>query len=169
MLKSIANEARHIASDVHRTAVVNGALDVWDTTGIPDGTYTLRLTVVDIRGNFPCTPFNVHPLIVANRTLLNTPTPTVTTPTETPAPTVGALKPTPLPPPTIVVPTSAARGTVVITSTRPTTTTNTAGSLISPDVLLTVTQGCLIGIAGMALVIALAGLYTSARWVLDHL
>ena len=35
------------------TAVVNGFLGVWDTSGMPSGTYILRLTVVDVTGNFP--------------------------------------------------------------------------------------------------------------------
>lgn len=35
------------------TAVVNGFLGVWDTSGLPSGTYLLRLTVVDATGNFP--------------------------------------------------------------------------------------------------------------------
>ena len=44
---------RNLAGDVHRNAVQSGVLDTWDTTSVPDGTYSLRLTVVDQRGNFP--------------------------------------------------------------------------------------------------------------------
>jgi hypothetical protein len=43
----------HSISPVHRQAVVNGDLDVWNTAGFPPGTYTLRLTVVDKTSNFP--------------------------------------------------------------------------------------------------------------------
>ena len=39
-------------SDIHRTPVLNGLLDVWDTTSLPAGSYSLRLVVVDNTGNF---------------------------------------------------------------------------------------------------------------------
>lgn len=40
-------------SELHRTPVNDGFLDVLDTSGLPAGTYSLRLVVVDITGNFP--------------------------------------------------------------------------------------------------------------------
>ncbi|MGC8786459.1 MAG: hypothetical protein ACP5Q1_03435 [Anaerolineae bacterium] len=43
----------HSIGEVNRTPVVNGVLGVWNTTGFPSGVFTLRLTVVDITGNFP--------------------------------------------------------------------------------------------------------------------
>lgn len=39
--------------DMHRSPVADGALGVWDTAGFPNGVFKLRLTVVDISGNFP--------------------------------------------------------------------------------------------------------------------
>jgi LysM repeat protein len=39
--------------EVQRKPVVNGILGAWNTGALPDGTYTLRLTVVDNRGQFP--------------------------------------------------------------------------------------------------------------------
>lgn len=42
----------HSTSDIHRQPVVNGVLDTWNATGFPAGAYKLRLTVVDITGNF---------------------------------------------------------------------------------------------------------------------
>lgn len=39
--------------DVHRSPVVDGALGVWDTAGFPNSVFKLRLTVVDMSGNFP--------------------------------------------------------------------------------------------------------------------
>jgi hypothetical protein len=39
--------------EVHRSPVADGALGVWDTAGFPNGIFTLRLTVVDMSGNFP--------------------------------------------------------------------------------------------------------------------
>lgn len=43
-------------SDVHRSPVNDGLLEVWDTTDLPAGSYTVRLVVVDITGNYvpPC-------------------------------------------------------------------------------------------------------------------
>jgi hypothetical protein len=38
--------------DVRRTPVVDGTLVTWNTAGFPNGTLTLRLTVVDVSGNF---------------------------------------------------------------------------------------------------------------------
>jgi len=46
-------KAWHGISDVHRTPVVDGVLDVWNTDALPEGVYTLRLTVVDNTGNYP--------------------------------------------------------------------------------------------------------------------
>jgi len=48
--------------DVRRTPVVEGTLVVWDTAGFPEGPYKLRLTVVDITGNFP-PPYEVRVII----------------------------------------------------------------------------------------------------------
>ncbi len=42
-----------VVTDLHRRPVDNGLLDVWDTTGLPDGVYNLRLVVVDKTGNYP--------------------------------------------------------------------------------------------------------------------
>lgn len=46
-------DAWHSISDIHRNQVVNGLLDVWDVSGFPAGNYRLKLTVVDITGNYP--------------------------------------------------------------------------------------------------------------------
>ena len=43
----------HSISDVHRNPVTNGLLEVWDTGPFPPGRYRLKLTVVDITGNYP--------------------------------------------------------------------------------------------------------------------
>jgi hypothetical protein len=39
--------------EVHYSPVADGALGVWDTAGFPNGVFKLRLTVVDMSGNFP--------------------------------------------------------------------------------------------------------------------
>jgi len=48
--------------DIQKTPVVDGVLAIWDTTGFPNGTFKLRLTVVDITGNFP-PPYEVKVVI----------------------------------------------------------------------------------------------------------
>jgi len=42
-----------VVTELHHNAVVNGLLDVWDTSAFPNGSYRLRLTVVDNTGNYP--------------------------------------------------------------------------------------------------------------------
>jgi len=39
--------------DMHYSPVADGALGVWDTAGFPNGVFKLRLTVVEMSGNFP--------------------------------------------------------------------------------------------------------------------
>jgi len=80
--------------DAHFQQVDDGLLGVWDTTSLTDGTYSLRLRVVRLDGNYDETV--VRQLLVANAQPTETSTPEVSpTPTDTP---------TPLPPtPTIVV------------------------------------------------------------------
>jgi hypothetical protein len=83
-----------IIGAIHEQQVVDGQLEVWDTTQVPDGSYSLRLRVVKIDGNY--NEAFVVQVVVANAQPTETPTPA-----ETPIPTIT---PTPLPPtPTIVI------------------------------------------------------------------
>jgi hypothetical protein len=79
---------------VHETQVVENVLEIWDTTLLPDGNYSLRLRVVRRDGNYQ--EYFARQISVANTQPTDTPTPEVTpTPTDTP---------TPLPPtPTIII------------------------------------------------------------------
>ncbi len=45
--------AWHVIHDVHRMEVVDGVLEEFNTTTLPNGVYWLQLTVVDQTGNFP--------------------------------------------------------------------------------------------------------------------
>jgi hypothetical protein len=54
----------HSTSDIHRAPVVDGLLDVWNTTGFPAGVYKLRLVVVDATGNFQ--PPHVIRVVIQN-------------------------------------------------------------------------------------------------------
>lgn len=42
-----------VIGSLHRSPVSNGLLETWDTSVLPDGVYTLRLTAVDTLGQFP--------------------------------------------------------------------------------------------------------------------
>jgi hypothetical protein len=42
-----------IFSDIHKSSIAGGLLDIWDPSAYPPGTYKLRLTVVDKTGNYP--------------------------------------------------------------------------------------------------------------------
>lgn len=45
--------AWHVINDIHKAPVLDGALEAFDTTAVPNGVYTLKLTVVDVTSNFP--------------------------------------------------------------------------------------------------------------------
>jgi hypothetical protein len=90
----IGDENYGIIGAIHEEQVVDGQLELWDTTQVPDGSYTLRLRVVRIDGNY--SEYSLVQVVVANAQPTETPTPA-----ETPTPTIT---PTPLPPtPTIVI------------------------------------------------------------------
>ncbi len=125
-----------IVSDVRYNQVVEGILDIWDTTRTPDGTYSLRLRVVDNTGNYQ--EHIVGPIVVANAQPTETPTPTPSptlTPTSPPPPfltptiIVGWLTPgiesSPTPTTTPAMPTGPAAVTA--------TPSRTPGSSLIPS------------------------------------
>ena len=83
------------------TPVMNGQLGVWQASGLPAGTYSLRLRVVKVDGNYAeyFTP-NVSVNQGAAAPTEPTPTPTSSEPTPTPIPTATF---TPAPQPTVAV------------------------------------------------------------------
>ena len=103
----------YIYFDGRTSPVVNGQLGVWRASGLPPGTYSLRLRVVKADGNYA---EYFSPNLTLNQGAAPTPTPaespTVTptaTPTFTPAPSptpnVGAVQQPQLDaPPTAAVP-----------------------------------------------------------------
>jgi hypothetical protein len=96
---------------VHQTPVQDGLLETWDTTTIPDGSYTLRLRVVDKTGNYR--EVFVHGVLVVNTAPTETPRPT-----DTPLPTSTI---TPAATPTFIIPTSPlAQPSATPTLARPT-------------------------------------------------
>lgn len=86
-----------------RQAVNNGFLGTWNTGGLPDGNYSLRLRVVRRDGNYD--EGYARNVVVAN----------TTPPTPTPEPTATPAEIAPLPQPVdaVVTPTSEATATPV--------------------------------------------------------
>ena len=107
-----------LIGDTHSTPVIEGVLETWDTTQIPDGSYSVRLRVVRPDGNYD--EFFARQIQVANTRPTETPTPTrapTLRPTNTPAatPTLIIIQPTTvleLPTPTATL----ARPTRAVTS-----------------------------------------------------
>jgi len=96
--------------EAHFEQVSSGVLGFWDTASLPDGTYSLRLRVVRLDGNYE--EAFVRQVLVANTqptptpTSEITPTPTLTPTPQPPTPTVVIevpviLMPTPGPTPTL--------------------------------------------------------------------
>jgi hypothetical protein len=69
----------NVIGDLHQQPVTDGQLEVWDTTVVPDGVYSLQLQAVRNDGNW--VPFFVRGITVANSRPTSTPTPE---PTDTP-------------------------------------------------------------------------------------
>ncbi len=105
---------------VHEEPVIDGLLETWDTAAISDGTYILRLRIVNITGNY--LDIFVRGIVVANAQPLETPTlaeqpsptakPTDTSPpaAATPVPTTDTPEPptaTPVPPTNTPMPPTA--------------------------------------------------------------
>ena len=70
-----------VVGQLHDSPVINGQLEVWDTSGVPDGVYSLQLQAVKQDGNWES--FFVRGVTVSNSSPTETPTPEVT-PTEMP-------------------------------------------------------------------------------------
>lgn len=80
------------------TPVQNGQLGVWQASGLPAGTYSLRLRVVKVDGNYA--EYFAPNISVNQGAQEPTPTPTSSEPTPTPIPTATF---TPAPQPTVAV------------------------------------------------------------------
>lgn len=66
-----------VIGDLHSSQVTDGVLAQWDTRTVPDGSYSLRLTVVDTSGNYD--QATVRQIVVSNAGPAPTDTPTPTT------------------------------------------------------------------------------------------
>lgn len=93
-------------SQTYSQPVINGPLDRWNTTVLPDGEgYSLKLTAVDVRGQEVCRDV-VRDLTIANTEPTTTPTPetppTLPGPTATSTPRATATPAPPTPTPTVL-------------------------------------------------------------------
>lgn len=142
--------------------VVNGELATWDTTNLPDGSYSLRLRVVRNDGNY--SEIEVKHVVVANAV-----------PTETPTPSASAtptVTPTPLPPtPTIIielpVESTATPRALTMTQTLPTPKPTSEGLPI-PKVKVDsspLKSAFIIGAGGMLALFLLFGFLSAIRLV----
>jgi hypothetical protein len=96
-----ANDQWGTIGATHGSAVVNGVLETWDTTQVPDGSYSIRLRVVRLDGNY--SEYFTQQVVVSNTQVVPTNTPVAETPLDT-APAAPTVTPTALPPtPTIVI------------------------------------------------------------------
>jgi hypothetical protein len=122
-------ESWRAVSDIRREAVINGLLDVWDTSRVPDGLYRLKLTVVDEAAVEMCHAF-AEDVVVGGMSTEGTATETATATATASATTVEEAAPTetPLPPDTEPPPAEATAGeapaaeTSADASTEPTAT-----------------------------------------------
>lgn len=166
---------------VREEPVVNGQLAVWDTTTVPDGTYTLRLRVVHQDGNYE--EVYIRPVSVQNAGPPPTQTPAETE-TPTPLPTltpVGGPSPvtetTPVvAQPTIVLPPTATpivAGTPgAVAQVRPTPSGDLGfpegvnlTSAFNPRALL---SACLTGAGFTLAIFAFVGILMGLRRVMRH-
>ena len=106
----VVGEAWAIIGAIHQQQVTNGQLETWDTSQLPDGSYTLRLRVVRLDGNY--SEYSVVQVVVANAQPTETPTPAVVA-TKPPTVTPTALPPTP----TIVIEQPVVTNALTITGT----------------------------------------------------
>lgn len=98
----VTGDQWQIIGATHNTPVINGVLETWDTTLVPDGSYTLRLRTVRLDGNY--TEAFSQQVVVSNTQPLPTDTPIPAPVEEEVVPGIPTETPTPLPPtPTVIV------------------------------------------------------------------
>lgn len=74
-----------LIGSTHDTPIINGRLEVWDTTRFPDGVYSLRLQAVKRDGNYD--EFYVRQVAIVNTRHTPTPAPSNTPTPRAPTPT----------------------------------------------------------------------------------
>ena len=138
--------------------VVDGQLAMWDTSAIADGSYSLRLRVVRLDGNY--SEAVISQVVVANA---QPAAPTDTPTSEVPA--TPTITPTPLPPtPTIVIdqPALPSPETASAPTRTPIPTPEEEGGGIHLDTA-SLKSACLYGVAGMLGLFLLIGAFAALR------
>ncbi len=159
----VSNDQWIIIGEEHREQVVNGELVQWDTTTIPDGSYSLRLRVIRVDGNY--SEIEAKHIVVANTQPTETPTPGAT---ETPTAT-----PTPLPPtPTIVIEVPVEETPtprpLTVTQTLSTPKPGDTGLIPIPKIKVDTSplkSSCLLGAGGILVLFLLFGFLSAIRLV----
>lgn len=157
-----------VIGDLHREPVINGQLELWDTRGLPDGVYTLKLQGVKQDGNWE--EFMVRQVVIANTQPTATPqpsaTPTLTEerPTVAPSPVVS-VTPQVTPTSPVIAPTQAlSMATPTPTLSRPTPRSALPIDLpIDPE---SWRESLLFGAAAMAIILVLLGIVFGLRRLL---
>jgi hypothetical protein len=155
--------------------VVNGELAIWDTTRIPDGSYSLRLRVYRQDTNYD--EIELKQIVVANTQVTETPTPGINATPGSDGDIVGVpgntptITPTPLPPtPTILidqpnVPTSTPRALAVVGELPTPRPTNSSG-LPLPTVEVDTApflSSCVLGAGGILILFIFFGFLSALR------
>ena len=149
--------------------VVNGELAVWDTTALPDGSYSLRLRVIRLDGNY--SEIEVQHIVVANTQPADTPTPEGS---PTPAtPEAATVTPTPLEPtPTILIEVPVETATprpLTVTNTLPTPRPDGGSMIPIPKVSMdtsSIKGSCLAGAGGILALFLFFGFLSAIRLVI---
>jgi hypothetical protein len=156
-------------STTYAQPVIDGRLDVFDTTKVPDGTYSLKLTVVDVRAQEVCRAF-VRNILIANTTPL-TPTSEPTeeaTPTRPPqappitSPTIIAI----VQPPTATPPAPIATAAPAIVPTRPPSILPDTQEITGLFNLRKLGEAFMLGVGSTTAVFVLVGLIVLIRRLL---
>lgn len=154
----VGDESFAIIGTIYNEMVAGGQLATWDTTLVPDGSYTLRLRVVRLDGNY--TENLVSQVVVANSQPEQ--------PTETPTPEESLTPtktPTPLPPTATIVidqPALATSDVLPGVTRTPLPTPDAEQSTFNLD-LVPMKTACLYGAGGMLAIFLLFGLMAALR------
>ena len=150
-----------------QSMVVNGPLATWDTTGLPNGQYTLALAVYEVGNDTPNLHFVNH-ITVHNEEA--TPTPTLTaTPEATtepegqPTPAADVIAPTVEQPPT-----ATPRATATFAADAPPSEDETNGAAGSFFSLAGIGEAFSAGVWIAVLLYLTGGLYVAGRAVLRY-
>ena len=163
----VTGDQWQIIGDLHDQPVINGILETWDTTPYPDGSYTLRLQVVKLDGNY--NEVFIQQVVISNSQPIPTDTPENR---DTPTPTVTPTQVPPPPPIVIDQPVVETPTPRPVETSAPLENPEESGSFI-PEVsgfsLAPLRDTCLYGMALMMGVFLFFGFLMALRTVIKGL